>query len=94
MQSNKTVLWYDVFDRPVDLDDIDKRYALNILTMALLRRGRRGATDADIRVDPLIQKLREVTLHGRDPKLRDRVRAFKYNRRARREGISLRAPVL
>lgn len=87
-------LWHDVFGDPVNLDDIDKRYALNILTMALLRRGRRGVTDKELLTDPLIQKLREVVLNGRDPKLRDRVRAFKYNRRAKREGIPLRAPVL
>lgn len=93
MQHDEPV-WYNVFGERVDLDDIDNRYALNILTMALLRRGRRGVTDREVRVDPLIQKLREVVLYGRSPKLRDRIRAIKYNRRARREGIPLRAPVL
>lgn len=90
---NYKPVWHNVFGDPVDLDDIDKRYALNILTMVLAGR-ERYAGPRELRRDPLIQKLRLIVLNGRDPNIRDRIRAIKYNRRARRAGLSLRAPVL
>lgn len=83
--------WFDSVGREVDLDNIDKHYALNILTMALLRRGRRGIRD--VSHDPLIQKLREVVLNGREPNEADEARAAAYNKLNRKAGLPFRAPV-
>jgi hypothetical protein len=81
--------WYNVFGEAVDLDDIDKRYAANILGHIDNRpRGRYGLGDA------LIDKLEEVAANGRRPNLRDRLRAVRYNIRCWREGQPYRAPVL
>jgi hypothetical protein len=85
--------WLDSLGREVDLDNIDREYALNILTMVLLRRGRGGYTDAEIREDALVQKLREVVLTGREPNHEDRRRAFKYNIDNIKAGKRFRAPV-
>lgn len=86
-------LWTNALGEPVDLDDIDREYALNILTMALLRRGDWGCTSAEVREDELIQKLREVILTGRTPTARDRMRGRRYNALCRLRGLSFRAPV-
>lgn len=85
--------WVDALGREVDLDNIDREYALNILSMVLLRRGRLGLSDDDIRNDPLVQKLRDVVLTGRKPNLSDRLRAMDYNVRNRLAGKSFRAPL-
>lgn len=85
--------WFNVFGEEVDLDDIDRSYALNILCMALVSRGLHGHTDDEIRQDTLITKLREVVLDGRERTLRDRWRALKYNWRCWRADLPYRAPV-
>lgn len=92
----ETVLWRNVFGDPVDLDNIDKTYALNILTMVLLSRGRYydAYTQEDIRDDELVQKLRDVVLNGRDKNYVDRLRAISYNARCKLKGLRFRAPVL
>lgn len=89
---DKPVLWRNAFGEPVDLDKIDKRYALNILTM-VLRRTRNDATANDLRHDPLIQKLRDVVLNGRDPDDSDLPKAHDYNARCEAEGLPFRADV-
>lgn len=83
--------WFDSLGREVDLDNIDKEYALNILTMVLLRRGRDGYDD--VREDALVQKLREVVLTGREPSGEDRKRAARYNVENVAAGLPYRAPV-
>jgi hypothetical protein len=83
--------WKNVFGQEVDLDNIDRQYALNILSMTLLRRGSIGATRQDCIDDPLIQKLREVVLEGREPNLSDRIRGRIYNLRCRLRGLPHRA---
>jgi hypothetical protein len=85
--------WFDSLGREVDLDDIDREYALNILTMVLLRRGLLGYTSKEIRVDPLVQKLRDVVLSGREPNQADRNRANQYNIDNAAAGKPFRAPV-
>lgn len=87
------VLWRNVFGEPVDLDNIDREYALNILTMTLLRRGRFGYTPDEIREDPLVQKLRAVVLNGRERNFTDRLRAVSYNARCTLKGLPFRAKV-
>lgn len=82
-------IWFDSLGREVDLDNIDKEYALAILTMVLLRRGRRGATD--VRHDPLIDKLRDVVLNGRAPNEADLARARAYNEKNKAAGLPYRA---
>lgn len=84
--------WFDALGREVDLDNIDREYALNILTMVLLRRGKAWATPDDIRQDALVQKLRDVVLNGRAPNARDADRARQYNARCDAQGIPFRAP--
>lgn len=85
--------WFDSLGREVDLNDIDKEYALAILTMVLLRYGRASYTSDEVREDPLVQKLRDVVLNGREPNERDRARARVYNIRNERQGKPFRAPV-
>lgn len=87
------VLWRNVFGEPVDLDNIDRVYALNILSHVTLRRGRLGFTDDDLREDELIQKLREVILEGREPTFQDRARARVYNTRCWIRNLPYRANV-
>lgn len=90
MQDNEA-RWYNAFGEEVDLDNIDREYALNILSMFLLNSGLRGfIVDKD---HPLTTKLRDVILNGRKPTMRDRARAFAYNIRCVREGKPFRAPV-
>ena len=93
MHNDNEPRWLDSLGNEVDLDDIDKEYALNILTMKLARMGRRLASPEDIRRDPLVQKLREVVLHGREPNAQDRRRALQYNINNVRTGQPWRAPV-
>lgn len=93
------VLWRNVFGEPVDLDDIDREYALAIYTMVVMRRTRfyeamglsRVEQDAEIRVDALVQKLREVILKDAKKRPKDRRRALFYNRRAKKLGLRWRA---
>lgn len=92
--------WLNSLGEEVDLDNIDREYALNILCMVLLRRGRMqnihdslGIPREDVREDPLVQKLRDVVLTGRAPNKRDRIRAIRYNMRNKRRGLPYRASV-
>lgn len=94
--------WFNSLGEEVDLDNIDREYALNILSMVLLRHGRdQGYAEAfgyddtpvDLREDPLVNKLREVVLTGREKNLRDRARAVRYNMLNKRAGKPFRAPV-
>lgn len=87
-----TPRWVDALGREVDLDNIDREYALNILTMVLLRRGREDCFPDDIRQDALVQKLRNVVLNGRAPNARDADRARQYNARCDTQGLPFRAP--
>jgi hypothetical protein len=86
-----TPTWRNALGEPVDLDNIDREYALNILTMVLLRRGMRGYTDQEIREDPLVEKLRDVVLNGREKNVHDRLRAKRYNLLCKLEGLPYRA---
>lgn len=86
-------LWTNAFGEPVDLDNIDREYALNIYTMVIKRRGLWMCSDEQIREDPLVQKLREVILAGAKKRPSDRLRAIRYNVKARAAGIRFRAPV-
>lgn len=86
-------LWRNVFGEPVDLDNIDREYALNILMMATTSRAQRGYTSQEFRDDPLIQKLREVILSRRRKRLRDLLRALNYNRRCKAAGYPYRARI-
>lgn len=88
-----TPTWHNALGDEVDLDNIDRVYALNILTMVLLRRGLLNYSPEEVLVDPLVQKLREVVLDGRKPNLSDRVRAIGYNVRCWRAKLPYRAPV-
>lgn len=88
---NDVPRWFDARGIEVDLDDIDKVYALNILMMVHARRVLAGYTANEMRADPLIQKLREVVLHGREPDLGDRRRGDIYNRAMQRLGLPYRA---
>jgi hypothetical protein len=86
--------WFNAAGEEVDLDDIDREYALNILTMVIYRHGQSMFSTADdLRHDPLVQKLRDVVLEGREPNLRDRARAIRYNAKMRAAGLPYRAPV-
>src|ERR1044072_2086416 len=89
----KPVLWRDIRGRAVDVENIDKVYALNILMMHTARKARMGWTPEDFKRDELTQKLRETVLHGREPNADDDDRAREYNERCRRHGVSLRAPI-
>lgn len=70
--------WFNVFGERVDLDRIDREYALNILSRVLERN-----LAVDPRTDPLVQKLRGRILQGRDPNWRDWLRRKRYNVRCR-----------
>lgn len=73
-------VWYDSLGRKVDLDNIDKRYALNIYTMYVMRQALRfGMGPKDLVHDELAQKLREVMMTGREPNESDRARAAEYD---------------
>lgn len=71
-------LWRNSLGEPVDLDNIDREYALNIYAHVLIRRGP-WMTDDEMRADPLLTKLREVILTGRDKTPDDDRRAMIYN---------------
>ena len=83
--------WVNALGEEVDLDNIDAEYALNIYTMVCMRRGMLGFTDSDMREDPLVQKLREVILTGRDRNVHDKVRERRYNIMCRFRGLPFRA---
>lgn len=84
-------MWKNALGDEVDLDNIDKVYALNILSMVLLRCGRQYWSDDEIRADPLVGKLRSVVLTGRSPNASDRLRGRIYNIRCRVRGLPYRA---
>lgn len=86
------VLWRNAFGEAVDLDTIDREYALNILSMHIARKVRIGWLDMDFRNDPLTTKLREVVLHGRDRDGSDSLREAAYNMRSAARGMRFRAP--
>lgn len=83
--------WVNALGEEVDLDNIDAEYALNIYTMVCTRRGALGYTDSEMRSDPLVQKLREVILTGRDRNTHDKLRARRYNIMCRFRGLPFRA---
>lgn len=83
--------WHNALGEEVDLDDIDAEYALNILTHYSLNCGKRGYTDDDMRASPLVQKLRQVILFGRQRNPDDDRRAADYNARCEARGIAFRA---
>ena len=89
--------WFNSLGEEVNLDDIDREYALNILTMVLWRRGRdsnfTGQAMSSLREDALVQKLRDVVLHGREKTGKDKTRAMQYNIDNVRAGKKFRAPV-
>lgn len=90
----RPILWRNVFHEPVDIENIDKEYALNILTMVLLRRGRYGSEfHEDIRTDPLVQTLRKTVLNGRERDESDKPRSILYNERCQAEALPFRANV-
>lgn len=86
--------WFNVFGEEVDLDSIDRLYALNILSMVLFNHGLLGSSREEAEKDPLVLRLREIVLNGRDRNTRDRLRALRYNLRCRRRGLPYRAPVI
>jgi hypothetical protein len=93
-------VWINVFGEEVDLDSIDREYALNIYTMAVRRRVEwwsdslsSAEIDERLREDPLIEKLREVILKDAKKTPRDRLRAIRYNQRAAKRGLRWRANV-
>lgn len=92
---SKPVLWRNVFGEPVDLDKIDREYALNIYHMRVARKASvLGWTAQDFEDDPLTQKLREIILSRRRKRPRDYARAIHYNIRCKCAGLKFRAKVL
>lgn len=85
--------WFNSLGQEVIIEEIDREYALNILTMVLLRCGRAGCDDQEVRQDPLVQRLRPVVLHGREPNEADAERGALYNKQNRRLGMPFRAPI-
>lgn len=83
--------WRNVWGQEIDLDDIDREYALNILMMAHTTRVLMDYTRDDFMRDRLIQKLRGIVLEGREPSWRDKIRGARYNARCRRKGLPYRA---
>ena len=83
--------WHNAFGEPVDLDNIDREYALNILCHYTLNAGWRGLDHEDMHNDPLVQKLRGIVLNGRKPNFWDRQRAVVYNIRCALRGLPWRA---
>lgn len=85
--------WFNALGEEVDLDNIDREYALNILSMVLPARASLGYTPDEIREDALVQKLRDIVLNGRTMNSHDRLRAIRYNFACRLRGLPFRAPV-
>ncbi len=79
--------WVNVFGEEVDLDDIDRIYALNILTHLLSHPAVRTMSPSAVQNSPLVNKLREVILEGRDPNYYDCMRYVDYKLRCHEEGI-------
>lgn len=77
--------WYNIHGEEVDLDRIDREYALNIL---LLLYNRRRHERVDPYTDPLIQKLRLRVLYGPKPGCLQRwgLWKFRFNRAAKKIG--------
>jgi hypothetical protein len=73
------VLWRNYFGEPVNLDDIDRRYAENILANAVAQCERRGWSKARIEALPLVQKLRQVIPVAREATEEDLRREREYN---------------
>lgn len=84
-------MWRNSLGEPVDLDNIDSEYALNIYTMAVKRRGANAVSETEMRADPLLQKLREVILAGKKPGPEDHRRAMVYNALNAARGLRWRA---
>lgn len=89
----KPVLWRDSLGRPVDVENIDKVYALNILMRHVAQKTRLGYSKDWFKRDELTQKLRETVLNGREPGEDDKARAIEYNRLNKEAGLPHRAPV-
>lgn len=92
------VLWRNAFGEPVDLDSIDREYALNIYTMVVQRRVEawywlltQAEVEKELRGDPLVQKLREVILEDHEKTPADIARAKRFNAKAQKLGIRHRA---
>jgi hypothetical protein len=84
--SNPT--WRNVFGKEIDLDTIDRNYALNIL----LHRSKMGLiVCSKVEYDALTHKLIERIRDGHKPGLRDWSRRRQYNFRCRRAGLPYRA---
>jgi hypothetical protein len=83
--------WTNAHGEPVDLDNIDKVYALNILSHYTLNCGRLGYDHEDMRNNALVQKLRGIVLDGREPNLRDRLRATWFDVRCAWKGMPWRS---
>lgn len=77
--------WFNIYGDEVDLDSINREYALNILLRLYDRRRHEWA---DPYTDPLIQKLRQRVLDGPKPSFAQRLGLWKlrYNRKAREIG--------
>jgi hypothetical protein len=76
--------WFNSLGQEVDLDDIDREYAIRILAH-LARYGIRGSED-------LVRKLVDVAVNGRAPNERDLARARAYNDKNEAAGLPWRAP--
>lgn len=87
------MIWYNVLGDEVDLNKIDREYALNILMHVHGRMAWCGTEQAETRNDELIQELRKVVLSRRRRRPRDVWRAFNYNRRCKKAGYPYRARV-
>jgi hypothetical protein len=72
-------MWLNYFREPVDLDDIDREYAENILANATRQFERKGMSRAEIDAHPLVQKLNQVIPVAREKNDEDRRREREYN---------------
>lgn len=88
---SRTPRWQNALGEDVDLDNIDRKYALNIYSMVLRRRAQMGYTTQDVKEDNLLHKLYGIILDGRKPNLRDKLRAEHYNFHTKRAGLPFRA---
>lgn len=84
-----SVLWKNSLGEPVDLDTINREYALNILMMYVARKARQGWLNEDFREDELTQELRDVILTGRDRDGGDSLREAAYTERKAARGVAL-----
>lgn len=77
-------LWTNSLGQPVDLDNIDRQYAIRILAHLA---GHYGAGS-----EALVEKLVEVATNGRAPTEADLARARAYNDKNKALGLPWRAP--